>query len=146
VQAGEAVVDDETGRIDNHFAGVDLGLEKIGKDFAGREVRIACGTYVQAQRTRQDTVEIQPEKIGVAPVVVGVGKHPLGVGRDRSVAHIRLIAQPEQRLALRSRIGAAILDPVEKPNDLIVKAAFGGHRVGNRRTQLIRELGYLTHT
>jgi hypothetical protein len=25
VKAGEAVVDDETGRIDNHFAGVDLG-------------------------------------------------------------------------------------------------------------------------
>ena len=56
---------------------------------------------MQAQRTRQNAVKIQPEQIDVAPVIVGVGKHPVGAGLDRSVAHIRLVAEAEYGLALR---------------------------------------------
>ena len=101
VQPGEDVVDDETGRIDDHLAGIEQGLQEIGKDFARGKVRLVGGAHVQAQRARQNAVEIEPEQIDVAPFIVGVGKHPAGVGRNRSVAHVRLVAEAKYGLALR---------------------------------------------
>jgi hypothetical protein len=127
VQPGEDVVDDEPGRIDDHLAVIEQGLQEIGKHFARGKVRLVGGAHVQAQRACKRAVEIEPEQIDVAPVVVRIRKYAVRAGGNRSVAHIGLVAQAEYRLALRRGVGPAILDPVEQPRDLIVKATFWGH-------------------
>ena len=60
-EPGKGLVRDETGRIDDDFAGVELRLQVIGKDFERSKVGIFLRGHVNADRTRQLAVDVEPE-------------------------------------------------------------------------------------
>src|SRR5262249_39659107 len=116
------LVGDETRRIDNHLPGFKRRFQHVREDMAAGKIAVVLGRHVQADRTREVAVDVEPEQPDVLGVVVRVAERLGEIGGDSFFLTIRFVAKTEDRLAVLDRVGEPAIDPVHELGDAVGKA------------------------